>query len=155
MPIYRTDPKSSVLGRPPNIVLRNEVNRMAREGLSGSEVAKRLGITRQLVHWFLKGKPRKRRRISLVCADCGITIAKVTARYRAITPVYCPRCLLNHPQVPFGIRIRLVRLARGWTMAEVARRSGIASVSLSKYELGLVKPRPKRAEQLIALFGRH
>jgi transcriptional regulator with XRE-family HTH domain len=155
VPIYRTDPKGSVLRRPPSIVLRKEVNRMAQDGLSGSEIAKRLGITRQLVHWFLKGKPRKRRRTRLVCADCGMTIAKVMARYRDITPVYCPRCLLNNPRVPFGIRLRLVRLARGWTMAELARRSGIASVSLSRYELGIVKPRPKRAEQLIGLFGRN
>jgi transcriptional regulator with XRE-family HTH domain len=151
VPIYRTDPKGSVLTRPPNIVLRNEANRMAQDGLSGSEIAKRLGITRQLVHWYLKGKPRKR--IRLVCADCGKAIAKVTARYRDITTVYCPSCLLNNPLVPFGVRLRLVRLARGWTMAEFARRSGITSVSLSRYELGIVKPRPKRAEQLIALFG--
>jgi hypothetical protein len=33
------------------------------------------------------------------------------------------------------------------------RRAGIAAALLNRYELGLTKPRPRRAEQLMALFG--
>jgi transcriptional regulator with XRE-family HTH domain len=141
-------------GRPANTVLRNKVNRMAREGLSGSEITKRLGITRQRVHWYLKGKVCERKPgVALVCNDCGQTIATVTVMYRDLRPVFCPSCLPNHPQVPFGVRFRLLRLAKGWTLAEVARRCGIAKANIGRYELSTTRPRPNRLEQLIAVFG--
>jgi transcriptional regulator with XRE-family HTH domain len=141
-------------GRPANTVLRNEVNQMAQAGLSGAAIARQLGITRQRVHWYLKGKPCERKpAFTLACNECGLTIARVTATYSDMKAVFCPRCLLNYPQVHFGIRFRLLRLAKGWTIAEVARRCGIPKATLGRYELGTTKPRPTRLEQLAAVFG--
>ncbi len=143
-------------GRLPNAALRIKVKQLARAGLSGSAIGKRLGVSRQHVHKLLNGKSSKPSpAVTLVCAGCGLIVAQATPNYRDLKPVLCPRCLENYPRVRFGVRIRLLRLAKGWTLTEFARRCGITSASLSSYELGTTMPRPKRAEQLIALLGRH
>jgi CheY-like chemotaxis protein len=42
---------------------------------------------------------------------------------QALSPVYCPGCLAKHPGVRFGVRIRLLRLAICWTLADLAQRA--------------------------------
>ena len=51
------------------------------------------------------------------------------------------------------IRLTHERHRRGWTQAEVARRTGIHPSTLSHLEAGAVKPWPAYREKLAKLFG--
>ena len=43
---------------------------------------------------------------------------------------------LPAPAPPVGVRIRSLRKARGWSLAELARRAGTSAPSLHRYESG-------------------
>ena len=54
-----------------------------------------------------------------------------------------------------GEVIQMLRELKGWTQAELARRSGISSTNISLLENGRVDIEKKRAESLARAFGIH
>ena len=49
--------------------------------------------------------------------------------------------------------MRFLRLERGWYGAELARRMGVSSARVSRWELGMDRPSPPQIPKLAVLFG--
>lgn len=60
-----------------------------------------------------------------------------------------------HVILTTGEVIRMLRDLKGWTQAELAKRSGITSTNISLLENERVEIGKKRAEQLAKAFGVH
>ena len=57
-------------------------------------------------------------------------------------------------ELPLPDRIRLARVARGFSQLELAQAAGMTPIRISKIERGWAKPRPDEVERLIhALEG--
>ena len=52
-----------------------------------------------------------------------------------------------------GVRIRLIRLARGYTIAELARRSELSAAYLSQIERGVMNPNAEQVESIAKALG--
>jgi DNA-binding XRE family transcriptional regulator len=69
-------------------------------------------------------------------------IARARDWYEHERPLSLRNALVIHgPDRSLGFRIRAERLGRGWSQAELARRSGVARVQLSRIERSQVAPR--------------
>jgi transcriptional regulator with XRE-family HTH domain len=60
-----------------------------------------------------------------------------------------------HAKLTTGEVIRMLRELKGWTQAELARRSGISATNISLLENEKVKIGKKRVEQLAEAFDVH
>ena len=60
-----------------------------------------------------------------------------------------------HAKLSTGEVIRMLRELKGWTQAELARKSGIHPVNVSLLESKRVEIGKRRAEQLAKAFGVH
>lgn len=60
-----------------------------------------------------------------------------------------------HAKLTTGEVIRMLRDLKGWTQAELAKRSGINATNLSLLENGRVEIGKRRAEQLAKAFHVH
>lgn len=61
----------------------------------------------------------------------------------------------NHVVLSTGEVIKMLRELKGWTQAELARRSGIGVTNISLLENEKIEIGKKRAEQLANTFGVH
>lgn len=59
----------------------------------------------------------------------------------------------DSPRLAFGRRLRQLRRDKGWTLAEVAARSGLAISTISKAERGIIALTYDRLEQLARGVG--
>lgn|GEM_PF-3424023 len=55
--------------------------------------------------------------------------------------------------LPFGKRLKVVRVAQGLSQADVAQRVGISENRLCKFETGRAQPRPDELGRLRRLFN--
>ncbi|NCP03426.1 MAG: transcriptional regulator [Nitrospirae bacterium CG_4_9_14_3_um_filter_53_35] len=60
-----------------------------------------------------------------------------------------------HAKLTTGEVIRMLRELKGWTQAELARRSGISATNISLLENGKVEIGKKRVEQIAKAFDVH
>lgn len=60
-----------------------------------------------------------------------------------------------HAKLTTGEVIRMLREVKGWTQAELARRSGITATNISLLENGRVEIGKRRVEQLAKAFDVH
>ncbi len=60
-----------------------------------------------------------------------------------------------HAKVTTGEVIRMLRELKGWTQAELAKRSGISATNISLLENDKVEIGKKRAEQMAKAFAIH
>ena len=61
----------------------------------------------------------------------------------------------SHAVLSTGEVIRILRELKGWTQAELARRSGISATNISLLENGKIEIGKKRAVQLAKTFDVH
>lgn len=65
------------------------------------------------------------------------------------------RAAKSHAVLTTGEVIRLLRELKGWTQAELARKSGISATNISLLENEKIEIGKKRAEQLAKTFDVH
>ena len=53
----------------------------------------------------------------------------------------------------FAVKLRELRLERGWTQAEVARAIGLSKNALTNYETGIREPSLEKLKDICVLFG--
>jgi transcriptional regulator with XRE-family HTH domain len=61
--------------------------------------------------------------------------------------------IVNDPTEPLAARIGLEREARGWSLAELAQRSGVSKAMISKIERGEASPTAALLGRLSGAFG--
>ena len=61
----------------------------------------------------------------------------------------------SHAVLTTGEVIRMLRDLKGWTQAELAKRSGIAATNISLLENDKVEIGKRRSEQIAKAFGIH
>jgi transcriptional regulator with XRE-family HTH domain len=123
-----------VQGRKPNIVRRQEAASLRRQGLTVTEIGRRMGITRQGVHHLLDGAAGDR---PIACRECGTVIVRCAVAMGNIRKrPWCVDCLARHPEATFTERLRSLRLARCMTHKELAQAVGITKQSVSRLERG-------------------
>jgi hypothetical protein len=106
---------------------RRHVAGLRARGLTLPEIGRRLGLSRQLVHYYagLAGGPPGR------VACCGACRAGIAAGFRRLidaVPAYCLHCL--PADAPVGVRLKAHRLAAGLTLGALAARCGIPYSSI-------------------------
>ena len=60
---------------------------------------------------------------------------------------------MSDKSLPLGHRIRLLRLERGWTLAELARRAGTSGPTLHRYESGWDRFELETLRKIAAALG--
>jgi transcriptional regulator with XRE-family HTH domain len=142
-------------GRRPDLGRRREVSRLRAEGLSVPEIALRLGISRQGVHYHLRAQARARvPPPPVLCRRCGAVALAADCRLRERGPDLCPECVARQPGVPFGVVLRAYRLAAGYTRAQLARLSGVAARTICSCEdAGRGRPRRDTLAKLAGVLG--
>jgi transcriptional regulator with XRE-family HTH domain len=142
-----------VSGRKPNVRRRSQIARLRARGLTVSEIARRLGVTRQAIHGALAQLRRPLPQRSVPCAACAAPIVSAGALDSDAGQALCLRCLACRPQAALGVRLKAFRLAAGLTKAELAQRSGVTAMAVHQYEAGTREPRWRHLAPLVAALG--
>jgi len=140
-----------VHGRKPNWERRQRILKLRERGLSLPEIGRRLGVTFQCVDRTLRKMADEWPR-SVPCAGCGEDIVSAGAVASDHGLALCLSCLAKRPNVPFGQRLRAVRLA-GLTRAELAARCGWNAGNIQEYEMNRSNPKWPAIVRLIRVLG--
>ena len=102
---------------------------MADAGLSQTDVARRLGVSKQTVSDWISGKkfPRVDRMQQL--ADLFSVL---------MSDLYTDHSDPDPSVLTTGERIKELRLARGWTQEDLGSMIGVKKAAINKYETGIV-----------------
>jgi transcriptional regulator with XRE-family HTH domain len=138
-------------GRKPDHKRRERAARLRAKGLTYTEIAKCLGVTKQDVHQLLKYSGLWEPPQGICCRDCGVQIIKSGRGINYKTQALCLACLANHPDATFGVRLKAFRLAAGLTLKELTRRTGV--YGLAAYENGTTEPKWSNLILLIRELG--
>lgn len=117
----------------------------ARAGLNQSELARRAGITRSYVSQVERGLKIPAIGTLTTLAD---TLKTDMAALLGTPHPAARRPLPMHP----GPRIAALRQERGWTLVELAERSGVAKSSIARIEAGESYGRPGSVSRLAKAF---
>jgi transcriptional regulator with XRE-family HTH domain len=114
-------------GREPDWHKQRQVSELRRKGLTLAEIGRRLGLSRQLVHHYLKAAGMAGRGCGTVrCCACAAVIMTGHHRLEHNLGPLCLACLERRPDSPFGVRLKACRLAAGLTAEQLAARSGVS-----------------------------
>jgi DNA-binding CsgD family transcriptional regulator len=119
-------------GRRPNLGRRRLVVRLRRQGLTLQRIGQCLGITHQAVAHHLR---RSGHTPNPACAGCGVALT--TRGGPASRSIYCLDCLSARPELPFGVRLRSVRLAAGMSQGDLAQHAGLNKNTIRQQEAGM------------------
>jgi transcriptional regulator with XRE-family HTH domain len=119
-------------GARPDAARRRQVGELRRQGLTLAEIGRRLGLSRQLVHHYLKPPAASP---AVPCPECGGVAIPAGADLRE-QPDACPSCVAKRPRLAFRDLLRAQRLAAGLSKAELARRAGVNVRTVDNYERG-------------------
>jgi transcriptional regulator with XRE-family HTH domain len=119
-------------GARPDATRRRQVAELRRQGLTLAEIGRRLGLSRQLVHHYLKPPAVSP---AVPCPECGGVAVPAGADLRE-EPDACPSCVARRPRLTFRELLRAQRLAAGLSKAELARRAGVNVRTVDNYERG-------------------
>jgi DNA-binding XRE family transcriptional regulator len=128
---------------------RAQAVRLRGQGLTFAQIGARLGITRQAAHALVAG-PRAVGAVEACCAACRAPLAGAR---RTVGEVLCRACLAGRTEVPFGLRLRSLRLAAGLTQRELARQAGRPRSSIKDYEAGRCRPGRATRRRLTHALG--
>jgi transcriptional regulator with XRE-family HTH domain len=140
-------------GRKPNLQRRRHVLRLRGQGHSFTEIARRLGVTKQAVWSLLNARPRLTQARAVACTGCGQQIVSPGALRRDAGSALCLTCLDGRADVAFGPRLKALRLAAGLSQADLSKRSGIPPGSIRTYEDGSRSPRRRSIDRLARVLG--
>src|SRR5689334_11722843 len=114
-------------GRTPDRERRAEAAGLRSQGLTYTEIGRRMGgLSRQAV-WYLLTRVPQLASAEIRCKNCGELVTSGRWKRRTHGDVMCAACLAASPDAPFGLRLRSLRLAAGLTrraLASAARLSG-------------------------------
>ena len=65
----------------------------------------------------------------------------------------CTSCLRARLEVPFGVRLRSLRLAAGLSQQELAQRAGLTVNTVRVHEAGMGALRAATVERLVQVLG--
>ena len=136
-----------VQGRKPNLERRQKVARLQTIGYSVSQIARRLGVSNQIIQRALA----KLRRGTVICCRCHATISAPQGSMR-VRGMLCRGCLASLPGVSFRRQVRSMRLMAGLTQTELAREAGLSPSAVYTLERGLCQPRPATHQRLLAFL---
>jgi transcriptional regulator with XRE-family HTH domain len=128
-------------GRRPDLGRRRRAAELRARGLTLAEVGRRLGITREGARQVLLAPPPP------PCASCAAPLPGGDPGGR------CPACVAADPFAPFAERLRVLRLAADLTQVKLAGRAGLSHATVSNYESGRGRPRPRSLTALAGVLG--
>jgi transcriptional regulator with XRE-family HTH domain len=141
-----------VSGRHPDLERRRLVIEWRAQGLTLKEIGRRLGITRQAVHTFLKGVGKVRGRAA-VCCVCREPLERAGVLPRDVGTTLCLVCLARQPKATFGQRLKAFRLTVGLTRRELDRVADLSPGSTQSYEQDRRFPHPGTRAKLAKALG--
>jgi transcriptional regulator with XRE-family HTH domain len=145
-------------GRTPDEERRQQVATLRAQGLTFSEIGKRLGMSRQGASDLLIRSGKQVQLPGILCRECKREICPWNAKWRGGMhrhgPVYCLGCLAKHQQATIGERILAFRMNAGMTQAEVQAATGFRIDSLGSIERNrITNPYWKTLKILAEFFG--
>src|SRR5262249_45884164 len=130
-----------------------EIARLHARGLSLAEIGRRVGMSREGVYQALAQMSRSQSPRSVPCGSCRAPILSPGALPSDEGQALCLPCLATRPEVPFGVRLKAVRLAAGLMKAELADRVGVSLMTIHHYEAGARMPRWRQLVPLVRALG--
>jgi transcriptional regulator with XRE-family HTH domain len=134
---------------------RRKAAELRARGLTLAEIGRKLGCTKQAVHYLLDHRPRRldqpRPSQTVFCAACGAFLGPSPTE-RDYAPALCLQCLAKRPQAPLSQRLRAYRIARGLSRQALAERAGVGASSIVQMERG-ARRRPRALLKLAKALG--
>ena len=128
-------------GRKPDLERRRRAAELRAQGLTFTEVGRRLGVTRQAAQSLV----RPRLAATASCASCGAPVPWGGPR--------CLACVTADPAATFPERLQACRLAGGLTQAQLAAQAGLSHAIVANYERGRGRPRARRLAARARVLG--
>jgi lambda repressor-like predicted transcriptional regulator len=145
------------LGATPDKARRTAIAKLRAEGLTFTEIGKRLGITRQAANEMLHRSGERVQPPGIHCRECKHEICPWNSTWRGgirkNPPVYCLGCLAKHPEATLGARIMAYRMHAGMSRRELSRMTGIEVNYLGRVERDTVSPLRTDLKKLELLLG--
>jgi transcriptional regulator with XRE-family HTH domain len=132
---------------------RRQAAKLRAQGLTLPEIGRRMGCSKQAVHYLLGLRgPAPRPPKPVACPACGAT-AGTAPSAGDYAPALCLPCLAKQPQTPLGQRLRAHRLARGLSQEALAERAEVGASGIVQMERGERQPRPRTLRKLAEALG--
>src|SRR5262245_50004183 len=104
---------------------------MRRRGLTFAEIGRELKITRPAaLHLVRAASGSRSRLVPVYCSRCRALIHRGKRAAWGRQRVLCLACLRKTPDATFAIRLKALRVSRGWTPNELARKSGVTATTI-------------------------
>jgi transcriptional regulator with XRE-family HTH domain len=140
-------------GRKPNLKRRRKAAELRARGLTLVEVGRRMGCTKQAVHYLLGLRgPSPRPPKPVGCPACGADLGPAPNPLD-YAPAPCLPCLAQRPRTPLGQRLRAHRIARGLSRKALAEQAGVGASGITPMERGERRPRPRTLRKLAEALG--
>jgi transcriptional regulator with XRE-family HTH domain len=132
---------------------RRQAEELCVRGLTLTEIARALGVSRQAVHHLLGyGRPGPQPRKAVLCTACRSELGPAPST-RDYAPSLCLPCLARQPRATFGQRLRAHRLALGLRREALAERAGVIPQTICNLERGAHAPQPGTLLKLARALG--
>ena len=136
----------------PHVKKYKRIVRLRASGLSFSEIAHKLGVTKQAVHQMFHGTGRGLYRpTELRCAACKRVIPR-HGKWIHDMRVLCLKCLKSK-RTTLRQRLRSLRIAAGLSGKKLGARIGMTGSTITDAERGDSKLRPRTLKKLAAVLG--
>jgi transcriptional regulator with XRE-family HTH domain len=147
--------RGSRRGRPVNHETREAIQALAAKGWSRQQIARQLKVTPEWVRSILAEQGLSVSYQILKCPHCGKTVASGHKAHQpqANRQIVCAECLEKQPWLPFGQRLRGLRLAQNLSVAQLSARCGLSRAAIGNYERGQGQPTPENARKLAEGLG--
>jgi transcriptional regulator with XRE-family HTH domain len=132
---------------------RRQAAELRAQGLTLPEIGRRMGCSKQAVHYLLGLRgPAPRPPKPVACPACGTDLGPAPSALDYAPPLCLP-CLSKRPRTPLGQRLRAHRIARGLSRQALAERAGVGPAGITQMERGARQPRPRAMRKLAQALG--
>jgi transcriptional regulator with XRE-family HTH domain len=132
---------------------RRQAAKLRARGLTLAEIGRRMGCSKQAVHYLLGLRgPAPRPPKPVACPACGADLGPAPSPLD-YAPALCLPCLAQRPRTPLGQRLRAHRIARGLSRKALAERAEVGASGLTPMERGERLPRPRALLKLAKALG--
>jgi transcriptional regulator with XRE-family HTH domain len=140
-------------GGHPDEYRRRQMAELRAKGLTYAEVGRRFGVTASVARYLVERSGLAGAAVPVRCPACGGVAGAIPRPRWGGQEAVCAACLAGRPGAGLGARLRADRVARGLTLAALARLVGVTAAAVSQYESGARRPGARTLRRLAEVLG--